>query len=233
MTRILKALGVALVAAFAMSAFAVSSASAADVQDVFEVHGGSNAILTAEAEQNQVFDYTTEGDTVTCSTVTISEATVTDGATNVTVKPKYNNEEATCPTALGTNARITMNGCHYTFTGLTTEAQGFDAGVHIGCPAGQNIVIDAGLGCNIIVPSQTVYGVRYDNVLAAGTPNDVTITTTVSGIDATAPGFSCFIAGLPASSANGTYVGNVLVTGFQDVNGKEGATTGITTDVGV
>lgn len=212
MARNLKALGLALVAVFAMSAVAASAASA----DKFTTDTGAPVELTAEAKSEQVF--TTEGgNKVECSEVQVDEATVNSGDTSVTVKPTYNKEANTCTNEFTGASQVTTEGCHYTFHG-ETDANGH-AKVDIVCPEGSpGIVIHNGLSCDITVaPQNGLVGVHYSNVANTTPEEDIVLNATVSGISYTATSACAFVG---VFSGEAEYTGEVTVTGWED-NGEE------------
>ena len=107
MTLNLKALGLVLVAAFAMSAIAASAAQA-EFPAQLTVEAGTTSIHT-EQEGNVVLTRGTR--TVKC-TVSTSTGPASNGATEVTLTPTYSGCEAP---GIGP-ATVTMNGCQYTVT---------------------------------------------------------------------------------------------------------------------
>ena len=105
--RNFKTLGLALVAALAMSAVVASAAQAGPA--AITVEGGGTAILTGKQEAGTNTTFTRQGRTVTCHSESL-EATVSNKATTATVTPKYSN----CTSSLGP-ATVTMNSCDYIF----------------------------------------------------------------------------------------------------------------------
>jgi hypothetical protein len=236
MTRNLKALGLALVAVFAMSAVAAGGAQANT--DHFRTHTGEPVELTVEALETQTFKVGPKQVPIECEKVHIDPTTTTvkDGDTAITARPTYNNEEKTCETPFG-KGRVKTTGCHYLFTG-ETDGNGH-AEVHInGCEeneAGEkNIMIEAPLGCIVYVPEQTVNGVHYTNEVN-GEPtsdDDIVIEPTVTGIEYTAEPV-CEFGGIPVAGNDGTYIGDVTVTGWEDDglnNHTHGAQVGISVE---
>ena len=113
--RNLKALGLGLVAAFAMSAVMASAVQAQGAAAI-TIEGGSG-IVTAEGDEGERAVFTRQGRTVTCHNEHF-EATVFNGDTTITAVPKYSN----CTSSLGP-ATVTMNSCHYLFH-LTGDSTG-------------------------------------------------------------------------------------------------------------
>ena len=204
MTRNLKALGLALVAALAMSAVAASGASATPF------HFGSDHsdhVILAGTQHAGEDVFTTDAGTVRCNTATysgtINEA---DTATNeVSVTPAYSN----CKAFGFINVPIHVNGCQYKFTAITKEGSNYEGKVDIVCP-GNPISITAP-GCEVTVGSQNALGsITYTNV-GSGTTREVTVDVNISGIHYYQhdTGITC----TTGTKTNGLYVGSGLVTG--------------------
>ncbi|HEX6687820.1 MAG TPA: hypothetical protein VF085_04055 [Solirubrobacterales bacterium] len=136
MNHRLKALGLALVAVFAMSAIASSAASAT----VATFTSGSNwTKLSGSSIGEQVFT-AKAGEEVKCKSVSVDDATMGTDQSEITVTPTYGVTIADVVTeAVATTsecvakipagelpATIHNEGCHYTFI-----ASGTDATVHI------------------------------------------------------------------------------------------------------
>ncbi|HEV2790640.1 MAG TPA: hypothetical protein VGV69_05010 [Solirubrobacterales bacterium] len=142
MTRKFKALGLALVAVFAMSAVVASAASATEFTSAsspVEFHG-----VQPKAEPHV---FTSDGYKTECGIATFSGKATTP-TTTVTASAFYDE----C-TAFTLPANITMNGCDYLFH-LPTS--GDEATVDLVCPAGKEVTIDAGGGaCVAHIPPFT------------------------------------------------------------------------------
>ncbi len=115
MTRNLKALGLALVAVLAMTAFAASAAQATSPAEV-TAEGGQATIDGLQEGELTVF--TRGARTVTCETADL-HADVTNGAGSITAFPTYED----CHANLGLPATVTMNDCHFNFS-LTENSGG-------------------------------------------------------------------------------------------------------------
>jgi uncharacterized protein affecting Mg2+/Co2+ transport len=212
MIRNLKAFGLVLVAAFAMSAVMASASSAAGIFTWGNTTQKITAVQDTGEGGKQIF--TTTPGTVTCNEVTGS-ATIAKGTTESTEvlssSITYNNSGSadTCPGPFGTQPKIEMNGCNYRFTAgqtIGTSGKETTGTAHIVCPAGQQIVINA-TGCTIKVPTQTPTGGHIIFKTIITTPqNHITIETTLSGITYSDSGLLC---GTHADETNGTYTGNV------------------------
>jgi hypothetical protein len=217
MTRNLKALGLSLVAVFALSAL-VASAAQAEVHHTLRTSSSTgSAFVEAEAESTQVFEPAAgAGVNVSCTGVSTETGTVTDKSTESTGRPIYTG----CTSSLG-SATVNTAGCHYTFTGTTNANE--HAVVHLSACTNGGITISTA-GCNMKVPNeQTLTGIHYTNVTTAGGRKDVTIHATVTGIKTTETNFICHLGGIN-DGETGTYTGTVQTTGFKDNAGvKEGA----------
>ncbi len=242
MIRNLKAMGLALVAVFAMSALAASAASAAT--DVFTVAGGGSTLLTGVGH-NHVF---TAGNTKVECTTSKFTGTVVHNATTATVDPEYTGKIGQTPhnndgsvaaecNATGGTATVHLNGCHIVWSGSTTGSDnGTDATIWIVCPPGKEVTVTL-LGGSFVLhfPSQTSTsgGVTYTNEPLHTGGAAVKVKATVTGVTySCAPAFACGLAGLPMEGDNANYTGDVTVTGYGDTDGlptpiTEGARTGV------
>jgi hypothetical protein len=202
MNRKLKALGLSLVAVFALSAMMAVAASAAEFKS--EV---SHTSLSGSQLGTDVF--TTNAGTVKCNEATYAGTSAEQNSTKASVTPTY-----TECTAFGfVNTKIDTNGCEYQFT------TGSPNSVHIVCPAGQSIVVTA-FNCEVTVPAQTISGgITFDNE-GSGKTMDVRVTVSLTGItyiqhSKSFPG--CKTEGTAGAGAtslfhDGTYTGEATVT---------------------
>jgi hypothetical protein len=130
MTRNLKALGLALLAALALGAMAASTAQATIGNAVATIEGGSGVIHGKDEVAGQL---TRNGRTITCTTAHYKSNTVTTGDASITVTPEYSN----CHSA-GLPVTVTMNECAFIFA-FTADKPGaehtFTAISHLECPA--------------------------------------------------------------------------------------------------
>lgn len=205
MTRNLKALGVALAVAFAFAATATAASAT-----THHIHGTPGKLSVTGNTINQFTSTTGSGKGYTCETVGVEGELIEETSTSITVEPKYSNCFETENDVKGkVKVFVRPNGCHYTFTGLTTSGNptgGEHATVDIVCPAGKQIEIRA-TGLELIcsdIPEQEVKdAVRY-NDLGTGT---VEVQATAHGIKSTTTG-ACG----EGEHNNGGYTGNVTVT---------------------
>jgi hypothetical protein len=224
MIRNLKALGLCLVAVFAISAMAASAASA-NPNPITLTPGSYPAALTLDTITPQIYT-TSAGAQITCTTVD-GHGTITSpgvGDTNVTITDiNYTG----CTAKVGANtlpATVNMTGCDYLFHGGVEDVAGhFKEGtVDLVCPAGVtgpdvNIYSSAAnhtAGTTLCV--LTVWNftngkeITYQN--NAGSPNDVTVKANEVETPVTRDG--SILCGSPASAK---YKGEVRVTAYEDL----------------
>jgi len=221
MIRNLKALGLALIAVFAMSAL---MASAAQAQGKFTVEAGTQELTGTQDDEEgqntatglQVFE-TTSGK-VQCDEVHGQVLSGKFNETEVTAQNIHyqnNGKVDQCSGPFSTSPKIEFNGCDYTFTvGETIGETGMETTsnqVHIKCPVGKQITITAPF-CQIHVPEQTIQMTAAgDHVVfhtITGTPDDVTVDAHVTGIHYQG-------TELCSSGTAGVYDGNVTVKGYK------------------
>ena len=161
MIRNLKALGLALVAMFAMSAVAASVASAETTNPgLFTAKVGATELAKIDAEQEGTNLFTLNGLALTCGTVTLSGNPVKTKAaapdevettlkgpefTDVTLSPIFGPNNCHVVIAgLTKTITITTNGCAFVLDSKTTVTKtGFDntALTTVECPTGKKIEI--------------------------------------------------------------------------------------------
>lgn len=233
MIRNLKVLGLALIAVFAMTAVAASTASAAE-EEVTLTPAEYPALLTGTNDPSEVHPnhtFTTSGGAkVECKSILFTGTIAAKGVgdTNVTITPDYSE----C-TALGMGATVNMTGCDYVFHHGETSGTTFINGtVDLKCPTGTtgpDVTIYKDKAhteelCRLTVwnfvnkPANT-----YTNI--AGSPNDVTVVTTAKEINVTRTG--SLLCGAAAQTA--VYTGATTLRAYKDETGnKEGAQIGLT-----
>ncbi len=220
MIRNLKALGLALVAVFAIGAITASAALA--VEDHFTATKAS-ALLTGTSTDN-IFKIT-GGPSFECTTSQFT-ATGVNNSTEVTVDPSYTGRIGVTPhgtqctgTPIG-NVTIDMNSCDYDLTGKTTGSDGglTDATISVTCTTtGDHIVITGPIGCRIKVPAQTPTsgGVTYVNKTNHTGGSAIEVKATSTGITYTSE--NC--VGVASEGNDSDYTGTVVVTGYEDTEG--------------
>jgi hypothetical protein len=221
MIRKLKALGLALVAVFAMSAIVASAASATAGTLTAE---GKTVIATAEQSGEHEFVLTDHpiapGFAVTkCKkAVFTGTAGVTDGATSVTAHPVY-----TECTAFGQPATITTTGCDYVLnTGTPVIVEGVQTGWHVVTdlvcaetkePTVNHVIKIVTGTCEVTVGGQTgLTTSEVTNSGGAGTAMDLLLHTKITGIKYTVvkDNIGCPLSGT-GSFSKGDYNGTTTV----------------------
>jgi hypothetical protein len=239
MIRNLKALGLALVAVFAMSAVAASGASAT----AGEVSWGANTTwITAETDpsaKDQTFTVTPGSITASFTCDELSGKAMVDveksSATSITGEGIAYNDSGTTPekevctgkvNGIALKTTVKFNECDYHLNAGTTvgeKAAGISEGsAEIKCPAGKVIEVNAA-GCLVKVGPQKVGRLTYTTV-KTGTKEEITAHAEVgetagaenNAIDYTTSGITCGTK----SETDGTYKGTVTFKG-SDVNGNQ------------
>jgi hypothetical protein len=220
MIRTFKALGLALIAILAMSAFMASAAQA--VQGKFTNTHAKN--LTATQDDEKEGKLTTETGvqklTMTSGVLSCDEfhaditgLAVTSELTEITAQNiKYNDTGlTTCKGPFSTKPTIEMNGCDYLFTaGERLGTSDLTAQLHLVCPVGKQITITVPF-CQIHFPDQRPTGhIVFKNV---PTPNQQR--THITG-EATLTGIQYQGTELCSSATTGTYTGNITVKGYKE-----------------
>jgi hypothetical protein len=210
MIRKSKALGLALVAVFAMSAVIASAASASTFH-------AAKYPVTLSGSQTTTHVFSASGTSVSCEKATFAGSASADSS-EVTIHPTYSG----C-TAFGfVGATVNTEECNYVFhSGATTnEKEEIYAGTtDVKCPAGQSIKVTAST-CALEIKGQTgLSSVSFDNN-AAGTE---TVGANVEKIanTVTKDGFLCPLNGT-GNFTDGKYTGTTLVQG-KDSEGKTDA----------
>lgn len=219
MKRNLKVLGLAVVAALALSGVVAQAALAVD--HTFEVTASSadlkatNSLHGPEGEETSAHVLSAGAAKISCAEAHFSGKAPTQTADSVTLKPEYKN----C--TIGANpAQVVVNGCEYTFDSDTTanpaETTSGESGTVVVCKGGGTIEVKAA-GCIITFGEQgPLHGVTYTN--EGSEPTGVGTTAHVFGIKYTTNKvFACQLAGFPASGAgsNGTYLGNATLKAYE------------------
>jgi hypothetical protein len=190
MIRKSKALGLALVACFAMSALVASAAQGAEFHSSLEhteIHGSQIG--------THVFTVGGGFGNITCEEATFSGTSAAKTTSEVTVVPSYNKCRES---AFGSAVTVTCLECGYLFT-----ANGV---VHV---EGE-FLLHTGTGCTIHIKKQTLEtGTTYDNG-----PSDIVVTTDITNrvVSTTEGGFfACGISN--GEHREGSYTGETTVTG--------------------
>lgn len=230
MIRNLKALGLTLVAVFAMSAV-VASAAQATAGTLTTFPAGKTVYGTAEQTGEHLLaltDHPINGgfNSLRCKRVTFSgTAGVSTGATSIAVHPAYSE----CA-AFGQLVTISTNGCEYVFkTGTpTADGLGWHTTTDIVCSGANVIKIVTGT-CEVHIGPQTGLGTSQVTNSGSASPEtamDLLLHMNISGIKYTVVKdiIGCTLSGT-GSFSNGDYTGNST---FKALDASTLATVGIT-----
>jgi hypothetical protein len=200
MIRNLKVLGLAVVAALALTAVI---ASAAQATAKFTVGASSGTIKSTQTTE-QVF--TTSAGTVRCTTANQEGSYTAASFTSLEVSATYSG----CKAFGFLSATVAMNGCKYNFASQANETT--LANVDIVCPAGKDITVTT-TGCVVHVEPQTgLQHVTFQN--GGGSPaDDVNATATITGVKYTATS-GCPGGDEGTTTANGSLTGGATVKAF-------------------
>jgi hypothetical protein len=225
MKRNLKALGLALVAALALSAVAASAAQAANHHVTV---GTAPAIVTAKDTVNTKFEITGGEHNVTCNTTLYEGTLPLTTNTEVTVTPTYS--ECKVDELLTTwsgsppseNGKLDFNHCAYVLTG-DTDVNG-DAPVHVECAKKEGTEEDTeitinykifGETCTVHVTPQTPKkGVHYTQ-----NGEKIKIEATVEGIKYHETHLGHPFCPPDHTGEDGTLKGTVEAEGFKEKTG--------------
>jgi hypothetical protein len=191
----IKLLGLALVAALAIGAVSVASASA-------EVEFHSEAEKTfGTGEQIGTAVYDTAAGSLKCKVLKGTGQIIGKTAKGVTISPILSE----C-TAFGLAIEWNFNGCQYTAT-----SSGI---IHLECPVGKEVLITVKAGnCSIGTPAQSNKAI-YTNE-GVGSTRDVKVTTTATNLvyNVYGPGTIC---GTLGQHNDGRPTGSITVKGYSD-----------------
>ena len=212
MNRNLRALGLALLAVFALGAIGAQAASAHEFKS-----DGQRSVITGANVGAHEFTVGSVG-TVSCSTAKF-EGTVDAGAgktevDEITIKPTY-----TGCTFGGQAASVFFNDCAYVFDSDTTAGNstgGEHANVKIECGVNNTVKVHT-VNCTITVgPQEIKHGVRYVNDGASANETIATAHNIVVGKErntGSQPANGCLLF---PTGAVGKYVGTATNKCFQD-----------------
>ena len=227
MIRNLKALGLALMAAFALSAVGATAAQATPDDLIVDAPGA----VTVTGEQLEILpnhkDHTftlSSGRGFTCGIVT-ADGTVADGDNFITVTPTY----GSCFSNEIQPITITGNGCSHKLHGGNLETPGthaFKEGtVDLECPAGKQVEVHVysnhhshTTGTSVlctynIAPFQNKLANTYENTTTPD-PDDIDVTTTAEGIVITRVTGSALVCGSLNQTA--VHTGATTLTAYSD-----------------
>ena len=224
----LKALGLALLAAFAMSAVVASAAQATTAKFTAAAYP---AVATGNQEggatnQTNFFEATAGQGKTECH-VASYQMTLTEAQTSITVTPHY----AQCSSSGFTN-HVDLNGCHFLFkVGAIVSETDVHGTADVVCPVGQSITLRVTVfgttACTTHIPAQTgLTGITYTNVANGDVTVDVDIKNQITYTETRDNGFCPF--NTHVQTHDGDFVSKVLVEGFNDT-GNEVTGAGTTT----
>ena len=206
MIRNLKFLGLALVAALAMSSVVAGMASA----DVFTLEATPTTITGAQEGTSVLVVHSGEAK---CTTVKETGSFTVSPSSELSVSPTYSG----C-TFAGLAATTNMNGCTYRYT-INSAAGNTTGTTDIICPAGKEITITApSVGtpkCIIHIPAQNgLSSISFVN-LGSTTTREITVNINITNMKysqtaGTSETGNCATAD---NTTDGIYVGKRLLTG--------------------
>ena len=226
MTRNLKALGLALIAVFAMSALVASAAQAEFTFTGWETTESNHVHTTYKSEQaaafGDVFRVTTGKTALRCSTANGAGTSTTGDDATVTLSVTYSSN---CSAAGIENvATVEPTSCHFRFhiTGKHTEHE-YTGDVHVLCTTpGDSIHVTIWTGtnhsgaptCEITIPEQTINGITYINKTTGGLKTvEVKVNSTNVETNMTKGGILCGES-TGVTATTGTYEGTDIVKCF-------------------
>jgi hypothetical protein len=212
MNRKFKAISLALVAVFALSAVAASSATATPPKFTaasYPAQGSGSQPAAA------VHKFNADGFTTTCEVANFTTSVLAGPSSEITVTPEYDK----CKTA-GVSSKVTLNGCAYIFTMTTTNVPNLST-VTLECPEKQEITIDVG---NPAAPTCVIHVPPFKDAHHAKLENKhpnilATATVTVPLVHLTDTTALC--------PFNGNTTSTALYEGSVELAGKEGKTIDI------
>jgi hypothetical protein len=211
----LKALGLSVIAAMAVSAVAVMNASA-NGEGHFVSEVNSTHITGFEgpgtAHRLHLTNHGLSGE-VGCNTVSYTATANANTVNSLTVAPSY----AGCiTTGTNTNVPVHVNGCTYTFTVAKGTTNNTEQTVHLICPAGKAIQVTHP-ACTVTIHPQTVNtGVTYTHITENG-KNAVTLDSKAQF--ATTRHGACQL--IAPTNGQGTLNGSATVRGFTAPGGAQ------------
>src|SRR6478609_910447 len=181
MTHKLRALGLALIAVFAMSAFVASAAQAGE----FTSTEGFPVTVTGEQVEGKLegsetvlkkHEFTTVAGVVKCNAAKFDSTEFTKNSKELTLDAEYKE----C-TLAGIEVTVDMNGCDYLFTAGAFAGGTAPVETHVKCTGASLITITTSTKCQITIEQQTLNGITTHNTGGATTTMDVLATINVTG----------------------------------------------------
>lgn len=222
----LKILGLALFAVLATSAMLAQGASAAENHEF--VLTEAPAVLTGHSiEGNHVFEVAEAGSGVECKTATFEALQEEKVQDELEVYPTYT-ECNVKGTEIG--ATVTNHGCTYVFdsdTEVTVSEEHAPVALECHHDTYRITVVDNFGFCVIDFSdthppdeptiNQVLHGVTYENVSSEGTPHEVIVDATVTGITYEATDAGCELLGIPQGTGHdGKYSGKATIKAYEN-----------------
>ena len=205
MTRKIKALGIASVAALALVAVMATTAQAQFTST------STHTIISGSQEGSHVFTAGEGFGSITCTTATFSGTSSSTNASSQVITPTY----SSCKDSFGRTVDIDNSGLTYNFT-VTGHSGGTPTGsVHVTGSMTLTITSGGSVVCTVhIVSPQTATGVTYHSVPAGlkATQNTIGLKSITTGSF-----FNCGVS--EGEHTEGTYTGTTNLTGV-DTTGK-------------
>ena len=198
----LKALGLGLLAAMAMSSVAVMNASATTTGHFSSDSPKTTTVVGSEGGTHFT-ELTSHGleNGIVCDETSYHGSAATGNVPSLTIKPHYTKCHTTG--AAVDSVTVTVNGCHYLFTPGGTKT------VHLTCPENKSIEIHHP-NCTIKITPQTVEGVEYTTTTENG-KHTITLDANTVDFDTKYEGGICIFTG---TNHVGTLHGSVTVKGL-------------------
>ncbi len=210
MTRKLKALGLTLVAVFAMSVVGASAASAE--MFVFTSAAAEHTTTTLSGSQVGATNIAVDGGTVSCGTVKFSGTMTSNTALEVGLVPAY----SSC-TFNGGAVTIDMNSCEFVFGAVEKEGSNYEVENRVDCAKStESIAITAKvagiLKCTVDIGEQE--GLKKITVSNEGSPTKLHASIGLSGIKySQTAGIGAGHCETLENTTNGTYEGVETIEG--------------------
>lgn len=206
----LKALGLGLLAAMAVSALAVMNATAETGGHFVSTVAHTN--ITGTESGSHVLHFNKEGgaagERIGCDNDSYTATTTNLTEPSITVTPSWQN----CYTTGTPESKfdIDENSCHFVFT-IGKKATGHNT-AHVVCSKAGDAFVITHPSCEISVPPQTVTGVSYTNE-----NGEVTLTSTVKNIESRYHNGFCIFLG---TNHTAEMIGSVTVKGTNTAGEK-------------
>ena len=213
----LKALGLGLLAAMAVSAVAVVNASATAGGHFASNAGVTHVHVQGFVDNENVGPHTLhlsadpfdQDSRIGCTTQTHTGTTTVEKPTSITITPTYSN----CHTTINKQAvTVHVNGCTYTFTVKAGPPETTEHTVHLLCPPGKTIEVTHP-NCKVEIHAQTPTGKLTYTTTGTGNGHEITMDVDVT-FDVTTHGLCQFVN---PTNDQGILRGSVTVKGFNTV----------------